>query len=263
MDVRDADAGGHYAVKQIFCDDRLVAWSHRRRFETALAFAAEFGGKRILDFGCGDGTFLGLAMRESHAPAEAVGVELVREYVEDCQHRYRTDPRLRFATVDAIRSSEHAGRYDAVFCMEVLEHVVDWNPELDLLARLLAPEGKLVISVPVETGPPLLVKQLARRIAGWRGIGHYPGTSSYSFRELAASMFAGDAQHLPRPIFDHGAGPFHDHKAFNWKVLRARLARQFTIEQCKASPFPWLGPAAATQVWFVARLHTAASSSQS
>ena len=41
---------------------QLVAWSHARRFETALALARAFRGKRILDYGSGDGTFLALAM---------------------------------------------------------------------------------------------------------------------------------------------------------------------------------------------------------
>jgi hypothetical protein len=36
-------------------------------------------------------------------------------------------------------------------------------------------------------------------------------------------------------------------------VLRERLSRQFTVERVLASPFPWLGPRLATQVWFVCR----------
>ena len=74
--------------------------------------------------------------------------------------------------------------------MEVLEHVVDWEPEL-ARSRLLAPGGTLIVSVPVETGVPVVVKQTVRTIAGWRKIGHYPGTTSYSWSELAAGVFAG------------------------------------------------------------------------
>jgi hypothetical protein len=95
------------------------------------------------------------------------------------------------------------------------------------------------------------VKQAVRRIAGWRKIGHYPGTSTYSIGELASAVFAGRRQHLARPVFDHGSGPFHDHKGFNWMVLRDQLDRQFSITRCVASPFPRLGPSLATQVWFI------------
>jgi hypothetical protein len=152
-----------------------------------------------------------------------------------------------------LDTQEHAARYDAVFCMEVFEHVVNWEPELARLDRLLAPHGTLIISVPVETGLPLLIKQTVRRVAGWRGIGHYPGTSPYTLPELAASVFAGSRQQIVRPLFENGGGPSYDHKGFNWMVLRARLRRQFDVEQVVASPFRRLGPHLATQAWFVMR----------
>jgi hypothetical protein len=167
--------------------------------------------------------------------------------------RYRQEPRLQFVQVSDLDRSEHAGRYDAVFCMEVMEHVVDWEPEIARMKTLLKSDGTLIISVPVETGLPLVLKQAVRRIAGWRKIGHYPGTSSYSPGDMARSVFASGTQHLIRPVFDTGSGPFHDHKGFNWMVLKARLARDFTIERVEASPFAWLGPHLATQAWFIAR----------
>jgi hypothetical protein len=64
-------------------------------------------------------------------------------------------------------------------------------------------------------------------------------------------VFAGPRQQLTRPVFDTGSGPFHDHKGFNWMVLRDQLERFFVIERCLTSPFAWLGPGLATQVWFV------------
>ena len=177
-DLHKVIGRGHYARKQLFSRDRLVAWSHRRRFDTAVAIAREFAGRRVLDYGCGDGTFLALAMMTDRAPALGVGAELSLESTRECRLRYRDEPSLEFVQVSDLDGAGHAGRYDAVFCMEVLEHVVDWDPELDRMSRLLAPGGKLIISVPVETGVPVLVKQTVRQIAGWRKIGHYPGTTS-------------------------------------------------------------------------------------
>jgi SAM-dependent methyltransferase len=252
-DLRDAIAQGHYARKQILSRDRLVAWSHGRRFDTAVSLARAFRGGRLLDYGCGDGTFLAMTMMTTDAPSLAVGAELSIEAIDDCRLRYRDEPRLRFVRVPDLDEESHAGQYDAVFCMEVFEHVVDWDPELARLQRLLAPRGTLVVSVPVETGLPLMVKQTVRRVAGWRGIGHYPGTSSYSLRELVAGVVAGGKQHLVRPVFDGSSGPSYDHKGFNWMVLKARLSLQFEIVQIVSSPFSWLGPHFATQVWFVCR----------
>ena len=261
--LRDAVSGGHYAQKQILSRDKIVAWSHGRRFATALKLVRSFSGKRILDYGSGDGTFLALAMMADTPPAAAVGAELLESVIDDCRSRYREEPRMSFVQVRSLDSPDHAQRYDAVFCMEVLEHVFDWEPELARMSRLLSRGGTLVVSVPVETGVPVLVKQVVRTIAGWRKIGHYPGTTPYSWGELASAVFAGRTQHVERPVFDFGGGPSHDHKGFNWRVLRDRLERDFTVDRIVASPYSWLGPGLATQVWFVARLRDRAGGLES
>ena len=255
--VPRADAAlreGHYAAKQIFCRDRLIAWSHRRRFEAGLRLAARFRGQDILDYGCGDGTFLALLLAEASRPARAVGVELDATQVEDCRRRLGERPELRFELIASIDGDGHRARYDGVVCMEVLEHVVDLARVIDRLWRVLKADGTLVVSVPVETGLPLLVKQAVRCIAGWRGIGDYPGTSPYTWAEYRASLLAGKTPHLVRPIYGQsGPMPFHDHKGFNWMLLQDRLSERFTIERVVASPMSWLGPQLATQVWFVGR----------
>ena len=248
---------GHYAAKQIFCKDRLIAWSHRRRFEAGLQMAARFRGQQVLDYGCGDGTFLALLLAGPSAPARAVGVELDDYQVDDCRRRLAGRPGLSFdriASLDDDDDRTHHARYDGVVCMEVLEHVVDLPPVIDRLRRILKADGTLVVSVPVETGLPLILKQAIRCVAGWRGIGDYPGTSTYTWREYGASLSAGRQPHLVRPVYgEDGPMPFHDHKGFNWRALGDRLAERFLIERVVASPIPWLGPRLATQVWFIAR----------
>lgn len=247
---------GHYAAKQIFSKDCFVAWSHRRRFETGLRLARRFHGQRVLDYGCGDGTFLALLDATDTKPREAVGAEIDDYQVDDCRRRLGNRPGLRFEPISRLDDEAHRGAYDAVVCMEVLEHVVDLKTVIDRLWHLLADGGTLLVSVPVETGVSLIVKQLVRRVAGWRGIGDYPGTSTYTLREYWTSVFAGRRPHLPRPTFGSVDAPFHDHKGFNWMALADRLSLQFTIDRIVASPLPWLGPQLATQVWFVARKRT-------
>src|SRR2546421_11298943 len=139
--------------------------------------------------------------------------------------------------------------------MEVVEIMVEMEQVLDNSTQLPAPEGLLLVSVPIKRGPALVVKQAARRFAGWRGIGDYPGTTSYSMGELAASLFAsGKRQHITRPIHTSADGAqFHDHKGFNWMMLREMLCRKFYLEETKASPVAWLSPFLASQVWFLLR----------
>ena len=245
---------GHYAAKQIFCEDGLIAWSHRRRFEVGLGLAARFAGRRILDYGCGDGTFLALLQSTASPPLAAIGAELDAAQVDDCRCRFAGRAGLGFLRIGELDDPRHAGAYEGLVCMEVLEHVVALDTVLNRLWRLLAADGTVLISVPVETGLPLIVKQAVRRVAGWRGIGDYPGTSPYTLRELWSGVTAGEQPHIRRPIYGaDGAMPFHDHKGFNWMVLRRKLDAYFAIDETRAAPLPRLGPHLATQVWFAAR----------
>jgi hypothetical protein len=183
-----------------------------------------------------------------------VGAELDDRQVTDCRARLGSLSGVRFETIAQLDDERHRRRYDAVVCMEVLEHVVALDAVIDRLWRLLADDGTLLVSVPVETGVPLLLKQAVRRVACWRGIGDYPGTSSYTLREYWLSVVARDAQHIVRPVYGtDGPTPFHDHKGFNWRTLRAQVSRRFRVVRTIASPIGWLGPHLATQVWFELR----------
>lgn len=251
---------GYYARKQIYCKDWLISWSHRCRYEVGLKLTRQLSARRILDYGCGDGSFLAMLAADSTGPINAVGAEKYMKVVEDCNERLGRDG-LRFLLSDELNAPEHVDAYDLIICMEVLEHVPNVDGMLDRFRRLLVQSGVLLISVPVEIGPMLIIKQMVRTIAGWRGLGDYPGTSSYSFREYLASVFAGPRQHIERPIHRDGDGQcFHDHKGFNWRVLRDAVARRFAIERTVGSPFMWLPPHLATQVWFVARKTEGSSS---
>lgn len=253
QDVDDALREGHYAKKQIFCRSRLISWSHSRRFDTGVRLAARFAGKKLLDYGCGDGTFLTMLMASRSAPLSAVGAELTPDLVRDCSERLGND-RLRFVLTSELHGEQHRGAYDAVVCMEVLEHVIDDGPMLDLFDSLLAPGGELLISVPVETGIPVLVKQSARRLASWRRIADYSGMQPYTMGELVRTVFAGSRQQIVRsPHTDENGFESYDHKGFNWMALREKLKERFEVLQVLASPLPWLTPHLGSQAWFIAR----------
>ena len=249
----DAIRSGYYARNQLESRSWLISWSHQGRFRTGLRLAREIGGTRLLDYGCGDGTFLGFLATASLAPQRAVGAELYPSIVEDCRARFAGCDTLHFVLISDLERSEQ-GSYDAIYCMEVFEHVTEPVPLLEQFNQLLSPGGSLVISVPIETGLPVVVKQLVRRVAGWRGIGHYPGTAGYTPVELVRSVVAGSAQHIPRPVYSRSDGTtFHDHKGFNWRALRELVRDRFDLVREETSPVAWLGPQLGTQRWFVAR----------
>ncbi len=246
---------GHYARKQIHCKSRLIAWSHQSRFDYGLKLASGFGDKVVLDYGCGDGTFLAMLKDSDHPPLKSVGAEITEDLIQDCISRLGSHQDMEFTSIESLKSPENDGRFDALFCMEVLEHVVEPVPILNDFHRWLKPGGSLVVSVPVETGPALLVKQMARRIAGWRGLGDYPGFDPYTWSELFRGLVAGSSQHIRRPIHRNEAGGYesHDHKGFNWRYLKSLLEENFTVTAIHGTPLQWAPIGFCSQVWMIAQ----------
>lgn len=252
MAVRDLSEG-HFAKKQLFSKSGLIRWSHRRRFEVAVRKSKGFGGRHVLDLGCGDATYFALLLQSPDCPKTAVGAEVDPRVVKANRIRFADHPQVSFVFQEDLEAPEYRGTFDAVVCMEVFEHLTDPDHYLDLIHSLLRPGGRLLLSVPVETGPTLVFKQAVRRIAGWRGIGDYRFTLPYTFSELARGLFAGSRQHLPRITHRTPGGmTFHCHKGFNWKALRERIRQRFVIDRITTSPLNGLPAGLSSQVWIEA-----------
>jgi SAM-dependent methyltransferase len=247
-------AGGTYASKQLFSGFSLLAWSHRRRFETALALAAPFGGRSLLDYGCGDGTLL--AMAQEQFP-RAVGIDVDPDLLRECRERFGHIEGLRFlSTADA--DSLPSRSFGVVLCTEVLEHCPDDAVDVALarMRRLVAPDGRVIVSVPVEIGLPLGVKQLARMVAARRVHNDYRHRERYDFGEFLRMLVAGEHTTIRRPVYETEFSPgvpnrYHGHKGFNWRAMRRRLEAEFRLATTRFSPVAWLGPQLASQAWFV------------
>jgi 2-polyprenyl-3-methyl-5-hydroxy-6-metoxy-1,4-benzoquinol methylase len=234
-----------------------VAWSHGRRFALAHELASAGAGGALLDYGCGDGTFAVLA---HDLFRETVGADIDVEQVRDCGERLGTLAGVRFVSIGDLRDPSHHARYDVVVCMEVLEHCPsDIQPAvLDDLKRLARPDGIVVISVPIETGATLMVKQAVRAVAAASGLAEYAHRERYRPAEFFRMAFAGRTSQIERPetVVSSPAGGtvrFHGHKGFNWRVLEQLIERVFVIERRLYSPVPLTGRWLNSQVWFVCR----------
>jgi 2-polyprenyl-3-methyl-5-hydroxy-6-metoxy-1,4-benzoquinol methylase len=248
---------GHYARKQIFSRNAIVAWSHRRRFALARELAAAAAGGALLDYGCGDGTFITLA---HDLFSETVGADIDVEQVRDCARRLDGVPKVRFASIGELRAPVHQGHYDAVVCMEVLEHCpADLQPQvLRDLDWLVRPHGVVVISVPIEIGPTLAVKQLVRASAAATGLTEYATRERYRLSEFMRMLLAREGSTIERPmtVGVNARGDetrFHGHKGFNWRALEQLIESRFVIERTRFSPVPLTGSWLNSQVWFVCR----------
>lgn len=248
MENADRIADGHYARKQLHCPSRVVAWSHGSRFELARALVARYAGGRLLDYGCGDGTFVAMV----HASfAETHGADVDPEQIAACRRRLGDLAGVTFGLTDAAGDG---GSWTVVTCMEVLEHCLE--PErrriLDRLASLCAPEGRVIISVPIETGPSVLVKQCVRAVAGLRGFGDYAHRERYSAAEM---MRAVAGLSVRRVVYTgagvHGPFSYYGHKGFHWHEVEREVAARFRIERRLFTPVRLTGPLANSQAWFV------------
>jgi SAM-dependent methyltransferase len=248
---------GHYAQKQLLSRSGLVRWTHGSRFRTGRELAAPCAGGRLLDYGCGDGTFLALV--QDLFPG-AVGADIALDQVEDCRRRFASLPGMSFLeTVDLIGPA-HTNRYDIVVCMEVLEHCPDdiQPAVLDQIANLTVPGGTLIVSVPIEIGPPLVAKQCARALVALGGLSEYASRERYQVGELTRMVFAGSGTVFPRAEhIGHIDGArttrYTGHKGFNWRRLQRSIEGRFGIERRLYSPLPNLGPWLNSQVWFICK----------
>jgi SAM-dependent methyltransferase len=248
---------GHYAQKQLLSSSSLVRWSHGSRFRLARALVEPFAGKRLLDYGCGDGTFLALV---HDLFPRALGVDVDAGQIADCAQRFTAAPDVSFLTTDRLSAPAHAARYEIIVCMEVLEHCPDdiQAGVLDQIRDVTAPGGTLVVSVPIEIGPTLAAKQAARGLVALGGLKEYASRERYAPAELMRMIFAGPGTQFTREEYvgaDSGGRPsrFTGHKGFNWRKLESAIGARFAIERRLFSPMPFFGSLLNSQVWFVCR----------
>jgi SAM-dependent methyltransferase len=91
---------------------------------------------RVLDLGCGTGTSVDY-FRAREPDLDWIGVDL--EGSREVNERARTD--ARFESFNGIDLPFEDGRFDLVYCKQVLEHVRKPAPLLAEVARVLAPGG--------------------------------------------------------------------------------------------------------------------------
>ena len=99
--------------------------------------------RRVLDIGCGAGR-LGEALK-ARQPAEVVGIEL--DEAAAAVARIRLDDVL-VGDIERLAPEFPAASFDAIVCADALEHMREPGRVLRMARSWLAPEGRLIASIP-------------------------------------------------------------------------------------------------------------------
>ena len=81
------------------------------------------GVRRILDAGCGNGRVTALLRMLAPEKAEIVGIDLVGADV--ARENFQNIPRTHFETRDLLGDLSGLGKFDFIYCQEVLHHTKD------------------------------------------------------------------------------------------------------------------------------------------
>lgn len=179
-----------------------IRFIERRRLEIIRRMVDEQPGDRLMELGAGGGHVLRMFRR---AKLTAIDVSQV---FQDTARRNLAGYDCQFIKGEITKLGLPAQCYDKIICTEVLEHTTNPEEILAELARLLAPTGRAVITIPND---PLINRAKA------------------VLRRSPVGLVMGRR-------FNWGGDHYHLHI---WRPaeFRALLARHFRVEEQRSAPF--------------------------
>lgn len=121
----------------------------RYRIREVLDIYPPMSGQRVVDLGCGWGTF---AFELSRRVDRVVGVDFSEKSIELCRSRLQEDPRdnLTFLCADAGDTGLESGAWDLVIAADLFEHLYpdDSVRVVEEAFRILKPGGRFSIWTP-------------------------------------------------------------------------------------------------------------------
>lgn len=139
------------ANRQLRMDANQAFWdTHRREFHLGrYRFAANLAqDKRVLDAACGTGYGSDILATQA---SKVIGVDISAEAVRYAQSHYGSD-KAGFVHAPVERTSLEEASFDLIVSFETIEHTLSPRAALREFARLLRPDGQLIVSAPNDWG---------------------------------------------------------------------------------------------------------------
>jgi SAM-dependent methyltransferase len=121
---------------------REIWYEHWHRYAFARSLAA---GRRVLDAACGEGYGSDLLAEGAQS---VVGVDISAQAIEHARERYGARANLEFEQGDCTALQFADAQFDLVVSFETLEHVAAQEALIAGFARVLKPDGVLLVSSP-------------------------------------------------------------------------------------------------------------------
>lgn len=115
---------------------------HLVRYSFAASYVQDAD---VIDLGCGCG--YGAHLLATSGARSVIGIDSDPEAVRYARDHYQA-PNLTYNVMDVTSLALQAQRFTAAICLEVFEHVQNYDALLAEAARVLKPSGTLVLSTP-------------------------------------------------------------------------------------------------------------------
>lgn len=125
--------------------DSLQKIWHTTRFREVKSVASP--AEKILDVGCADGVFSNVILKSTKAK-KLIGLDVVKTSIAWAKKHWKNEKRMKFIVGDAHKLPFEKESFDAVFCLEALEHVADPMQVLKEFKRVMKKDGYGVFLVP-------------------------------------------------------------------------------------------------------------------
>lgn len=122
---------------------------HNLRFINVAKLVEPTGGV-VLDIGCADGIFTKVVLDKSNAE-KVIGIDVLKDSIDWAKMHWKKEKKMEFMVADGHKLPFKGLPFNAVFALEVLEHVADSGRVLKEIYRVLKPGGYAIFLVPSDS----------------------------------------------------------------------------------------------------------------